>query len=62
MKKASSSSLWDEVVRNEGEGDGVEHWTGVVPHERVSLDMQIREHFVRAPPADKADDVRIDLG
>jgi hypothetical protein len=62
MKTASVLSLWDEVVGNEGVGSGGEHTTGVVPHERVSLDMQITEHFVQAPPADEADDIRVNLG
>jgi hypothetical protein len=54
--------LWDKVVGNEGVGSGGEHTAGVVPHERVSLDVQITEHFVQAPPANKADDVRVNLG
>ncbi len=60
-KMASVLSLWDKVVGNEGVGSGGEHTTGVVPHERVSLDMQITEHLVRGPPADEADDVRVNL-
>ncbi len=54
--------LFDKVVGNEGVGSGGEHTTGVVPHERVSLYMQITEHFVRVPPADEADGVRVNLG
>ena len=61
-KEASIFLLWDKVVRNESVGTNVEHATRVVPHERVSLDMQISEHFIRVPPANKADDIRIDLG
>ena len=62
MKTALVLSLWDKVVGNEGVGSGREHTTGVVPHERVSLDVQITEHFVRAPPANEADDVQVNLG
>ncbi len=61
-KTASVLSLWDEVVGNEGVGSGGEHTMGVVPHERVSLDVQITEHFVRAPLTNEADDVRVNLG
>jgi hypothetical protein len=35
---------------------------GIIPHEGVGLDMQVPKHFVLAPMADEADDVRVDLG
>ena len=55
-------TLWYEVVWNESVGPCGQHTLGVISHEGVGLDVQIPEHFVRSPPADEADDVRVNSG
>ncbi len=55
-------SLWNKVVWNECICPCGEHTLGVIAHEGISLDVEVSEHFVRAPPADEADDVRVHSG
>ncbi len=65
MKEAPKEGglmLWNKVVRNEGICPCGEHTLGVIAHERISLDVEVLEHFVRARPADEADDVRVHSG
>jgi hypothetical protein len=35
---------------------------GIILHEGVGLDVQVPKHFVQAPTANEADDIRVDLG
>jgi hypothetical protein len=44
------------------EGSVVEHSGRKISHVRCGLDGEIAEHFVGAPSAEKADDIRVDLG
>ena len=37
-----------------------QHFGGKIFHERARLDMQVAEHLIRTPPAEKADDVGVD--
>jgi hypothetical protein len=55
-------TLWNKVVWNESVGPRGQHTLGVISHEGVGLDMKVSEHFVRAPPADEADHVRVNAG
>ena len=50
------------LVGVQREGSVVEHSGRKISHDRCGLDGEIAEHFVGAPSAEKADDVRIDLG
>jgi hypothetical protein len=43
------------------EGSVVEHSGRKISHNRCGLDGEIAEHFVGAPSAEKADDIRVDL-
>ena len=52
----------DILVWEQGEGTVVEHSGREIAHNRRGLDGKIAEHFVGAPPANKADDIGIDLG
>ena len=37
------------------------HGRGEVPHKRVGLEVQVAQHLIGAPAADKLNDVGIDL-
>jgi len=54
--------LWNKVIGNERIRPSRKHTLGVIAHKRVSLDVEVPEHFVRAPAADEADDVGVDAG
>ena len=58
---ALGSTLGNQVVWDEGVVCRREHASCVVPHERVSLHVQIPEHFIQTPPSDEADDVGVNL-
>ena len=60
--KEGGLTLWNKVVRNERISPSRKHTLGVIMHKRVSLDVEVPEHFVRAPAADEADDVGVDAG
>jgi hypothetical protein len=53
---------WNILVGVQREGSLVEHSGRKIPHNRCGLDGEIAEHFVGAPSAKKADDVRVHLG
>jgi len=40
----------------------LEHKAGEVAHDRLGLKMQVTEHLIRAPAADQADNVGVDVG
>ena len=56
-----SWNLGDIIVGMEHEVATVEHTLGEMSHDRFSLKMQVPEHFVRAPTAQEADHVGINL-
>jgi hypothetical protein len=52
----------DILVRDEHEVASVEHFGRKALHEGVGLKMEVAKHLVRAPSADEADDVGVDMG
>jgi hypothetical protein len=54
--------LADVLARNKGVVTALEHEKYKVLHDGLSLEMKVAEHFIRAPAANKADDVRIHSG
>ncbi len=60
--KEGGLTLWNKVVRNERISPSRKHTLGVIAHEWISLDVEVPEHFIRAPSADEADDVGVDAG
>ena len=40
----------------------LEHERSKVTHDRFGLDVEVAEHLIAAPPADKANRVRVDVG
>ena len=40
----------------------VNHPAREIPHDRLSLDVEVPEHLVGPPAADKTDDIRVDTG
>jgi len=51
--------LWDVVVGMKMEGATLEHQMGEVAHDRFGLEMEVAEHFIGAPTAQKANDVTV---
>ena len=49
--------IWDQC-----EVTAMEHASGEVRHEGSGLQVEVTEHFVGSPSAQKADDVGIDVG
>ena len=47
----------EDSVRDEHKGPMVEHGRGKQGDNRKGLDIKIMKHFIRAPPAKKADPV-----
>jgi hypothetical protein len=45
-----------------GKGAMIQHLLRKMTHNRLGLDMQVAQHFIRSPSADELDDVSVDLG
>ena len=56
------SQLWHVMVRVQDEVATSEHEGTVVPHDGLGLKVEITEHFIRSPPAQKAYHVGVDMG
>ena len=41
--------LWDMLVRHEAEHATFEHEGGEIPHDGLSLEVEVAKHFVGAP-------------
>ena len=51
--------LRNQLVRNKSVAASEKHLAGIVLHEWCSLYMKVSQHFIRAPAANKADDIRV---
>jgi hypothetical protein len=58
----NNSIYWDQLIWNQCEGTAKEHAAGEVGHEGSGLQVEVAEHFVGAPSAEKADDVGVNVG
>ena len=52
----------ERLVREQGEGAVLHHGSGQIRGVRQGLDMEVTEHFVRAPATHQPDDVGVDPG
>ena len=55
------AALGDQLIWDKGIVARSQHAPSVILHEGVRLDMQVSQHFVRAPAPNEADDVGVDL-
>ena len=49
-------------MRKESVGATMKHPGRKITHDRLCLDMQVAEHFIRPPTTNEANAVRVDLG
>jgi hypothetical protein len=56
-------TLWngDVLVWEESEGTTHQHTSREVSHDRFGLNMEVAEHFIAAPAAQEADNVRVNM-
>ena len=52
----------DGGIRVKPEGAAEEHKAREVSHNRLRLNMEVAEHFIRVPATDEADVVSVDIG
>ena len=60
--KKERSIHWNQLIWDQCEVTAMEHAAGEVRHEGSGLQVEVTEHFVGSPSAQKADDVGIDVG
>jgi hypothetical protein len=62
VKRGGMLEQGDFMVWEECEVTASEHAGRKVPHNGLSLDVEISEHLVRSPTANESDAVAIDIG
>ena len=60
-KEDRHCSRWDDLVGEHGEVATSDHEGGQVHHKGVSLEMEVLQHFIRVPAANKFDDVSVNV-
>jgi hypothetical protein len=53
---------WNILVEQESERAASEYAAGEIPHDRLSLYMEVAKHFVTMPPAKQTDNITVDMG
>ena len=52
---------WYKVVRKQVVLSSIEHYKGVILHERYSLDVEVSTHFIGSPSVNKTNDIGVNF-
>jgi len=53
---------WDQLIWDQCKVASSEHASSKITHEWCCLEVEVTEHFVGTPSAEKADDVCVNVG